>query len=190
MKTTLQFSIQQINDKDYSAFHLLYMHFYKILTYYSLQIVESKEAAEDIVQKLFMNIWGNNVQFKTEESFFAYLYNSIRNSSINYLRHKNVEQAYIDKMMEIYEPYKNDEEDDDIFEPEVYRRLFEVIDKLPRRCREIFMMYIDGKKNEEIAQILNLSIETVKTQKKRAMSVLKEKLPCFVFFSILLLINT
>lgn len=188
MKAITQFSIQQINEKDSSAFHLLYMQYYKILTYYSIQIIDSKVAAEDIVQEFFMNIWEKNIQFRTEESFFAYLYNSIRNASINYLRHKNVEKEYIEKMMGDYELYKEEDEDDELFEPEVYRRLFEVIDELPRRCREIFLMYIDGKKNEEIAQILNISVETIKTQKKRAMSVLKKKLSGFNYFLILLLL--
>ena len=57
---------------------------------------------------------------------------------------------------------------------EIYRQLYLAIDRLPKKCREIFLMYMDGKKNEEIAQILSISIETVKTQKKRAMRFLKD----------------
>ena len=50
------------------------------------------------------------------------------------------------------------------------------IDKLPTRCREIFLLHMDGKKNEEIATALGISIETVKTQKKRAIQSIKEQM--------------
>jgi RNA polymerase sigma-70 factor (family 1) len=189
MKASELFSIKQINEKDAAAFHLLYTHYYKILTYYSSQIVDSMESAEDIVQDLFSSIWEKNLQFKTEESFLSYLYNSIRNSSINYLRHKNVEDAYIEKMMEKYELHPNEEEDEELFEPEVYKRLFQLIDTLPPRCREIFLMHIDGKKNEEIADILQLSVSTVKTQKKRAMAVLKKSMTSYNYFLLLMMLT-
>ena len=52
--------------------------------------------------------------------------------------------------------------------------LFLSIDQLPERCREIFLMHLDGLSNEEIANQLDLSILTVKTQKKKAMKILRE----------------
>ena len=59
---------------------------------------------------------------------------------------------------------------------EIYRHLFKLIDELPPRCREIFLLYMEGKKNEEIAAMLQLSVETVKTQKKRAMAYIRDNL--------------
>ena len=66
--------------------------------------------------------------------------------------------------------------EEDTNEEEVYRLLFRAIDKLPTRCREIFLLHMDGKKNEEIATALGISIETVKTQKKRAIQSIKEQM--------------
>lgn len=189
MGTLKHFSIEQINVKDEQAFHLLYLHYYQILVYYSMQIVETKEEAEDIVQELFTNIWDKNIQFKTEESFLSYLYNSIRNSSINYLRHKNVEESYVQKMMENFREYNGSDDDDNTFEMEIYRMLFKTIEALPSRCKEVFLQYMDGKKNDEIAKALNVSIETVKTQKKRAVMALKKRLSSYDFFVIFLLMH-
>ena len=59
---------------------------------------------------------------------------------------------------------------------EVYRRLYQVLDELPKRCREVFKYYLEGKKNSEIAEILQISELTVKTQKRNAMSYIREKL--------------
>ena len=67
-------------------------------------------------------------------------------------------------------------EEEDTNEEEVYRLLFRAIDKLPTRCREVFLLHMDGKKNEEIATLLGISIETVKTQKKRAIQFIKEQM--------------
>ena len=73
----------------------------------------------------------------------------------------------------------------DLQEEEIRRLLYREIDGLPEKMREIFLMYMDGRKNEEIASILQISVETVKTQKKRAVKQIKSKLgSLFYFFSI------
>ena len=50
------------------------------------------------------------------------------------------------------------------------------VDELPERCRQVFKLHLQGKKNEEISQMMELSVETVKTQKKKAMYFLRERL--------------
>ena len=65
----------------------------------------------------------------------------------------------------------------DVFNKEdIYRQLFLAIDKLPPRQREIFLLCMDGKKNREIAEKLQISAETVKVQKRRAINHLREQL--------------
>jgi len=63
-----------------------------------------------------------------------------------------------------------------IYEQEIYRQVFAAIEELPPRCKKVFEMHLQGKKNSEIASLLNLSIETVKTQKKRAMRHLRKRM--------------
>lgn len=190
MRDLKHFSITQINTKDRDAFQQLYAQYYKILVLYSMQIVDAQEIAEDVVQELFANIWEKNTQFISEASFLAYLYNSIRNSSINHLRHKHVEEEYIQKILEHNEAYPTEEEnDDDFFEAEAYRRLFMLIDKLPSRCREVMTKTMDGKKNEEIAQALEISVATVKTYKKRSLEILRKELSAYDFFIIYIFLH-
>ena len=71
---------------------------------------------------------------------------------------------------------KEEEDEYKVLEEELYERLFRIIDELPPRCREIFLLHLDGKKNEEIANQLNISLLTVKTQKKKAMSHLRKRM--------------
>ena len=113
------------------------------------------------------------MRFLSLPSFRTYLYNSIRNASLNYLKHQNVESLYLERLASTYREIT---EEEDTNEEEVYRLLFRAIDKLPIRCREIFLLHMNGKKNEEIATTLGISIETVKTQKKRAIQSIKEQM--------------
>lgn len=100
-----------------------------------------------------------------------------RNASIDYLKHKDVEFDYLQKIIESHQAYSiGDDEEDGFFTEEIFRQLFMTIDSLPERCRQVFLLYMEGKKNEEIAAVLCVSLETVKTQKKRAMSFLRKKL--------------
>jgi RNA polymerase sigma-70 factor (family 1) len=182
-------SIEQYNCWDETAFDLLYKNFFRALTGYALQFVGETRVAEDLVQDLFSVIWEKKMHFDSIIFLRAFLYNSIRNASLDFLKHKNVEDNYLHELADANQLYKTtDEGEDSFFSEEIYRQLFLAIDELPQRCREIFLMYMDGKKNHEIAEALQVSIETVKTHKKRAMAALREKFnpKDFVFLQLLL----
>ena len=178
--------LKRINGRQKSAYQMLYSDYYAILVVYACNFVRQQEIAEDIVQELFITMWEKEISFLSFASFKAYLYNSVRNMALNYLKHQDVEEKYIEYIQESY----GEVDESEINDEEVYRLLFKVVDELPARCREIFLMYMDGKKNDQIADILNLSVETVKTQKKRAVKHIRERLGtlCFTLpvYSILL----
>ena len=136
-----------------------------------MRFISKQDEAEDVVQDLFVSMWNKKIQFVSYVSFRTYLYKAVYNAVLNVIKHQEVEQRYVDLV-------KNEDElefpEADYQKEEIYRQLYLAIDRLPKKCREIFLMYMDGKKNEEIAQILSISIETVKTQKKRAMRFLKD----------------
>ena len=69
-----------------------------------------------------------------------------------------------------------EEDDEASFREEFYRRLFKVIDSMPPRQRAVFVAAMEGKSNKEIALELGVSVDTVKTQKKRGMKTLREEM--------------
>ena len=156
--------IKGINEQHPTAYHQLYNEYYKALVLYAINFLSSQQAAEDIVQDLFATMWEKKMRFLSLPSFRTYLYNSIRNASLNYLKHQNVESLYLERLASTYREIT---EEEDTNEEEIYRLLFR---------REIFLLHMDGKKNEEIATALGISIETVKTQKKRAIQSIKEQM--------------
>lgn len=140
-----------------------------------MEFVERQDVAEDIVQDLFISLWERPITFKSYAGFKTFLYQSVRNASFNHLKHTKVKDKYLATLPED-DGSHGDELDHKIVEEELHRLLFQTIEKLPARSREIFKLHLTGASNETIAHTLGLSIHTVKTQKKRAVHFIKEEL--------------
>lgn len=168
-----QVFISQINSKKIPAFKELFDMYYNSLVLFAVKYVKRQDAAEDIVQELLVYIWERGPSFSSFIGLKTFLYTSVRNNCMDYLKHKNVEQRYATSFSSNSD---NDDLDDKVMKEELYRMLVEAINKLPRRCRKVFELHMCNKKNKEIAQELQLSVLTVKTQKKRAVHHLKELL--------------
>lgn len=176
-------------DNDAALVTRLYDEYYKVLVGYSLQITESREESEDIVQSVFGKIWEQPLAVREMTSLKAYLYNSVRNKSINSLRRRKVESAYIQYVVDRYQEYKAvGNEDGAFFSEEVYKELYRKIDQLPYRQRQVFLLCMEGKSYKEIGEALQISRETVKVQKRKAIVKLKEALgdKSFILFLLLL----
>lgn len=161
------------NDK---SIELLYDKYYRALVSYGCQFVE-KEIAEDIVQELFSVLWEHRPRFSSMAQLSNYFYTTVHNSAFNHLRHQNVHNSYRQGIVDHLQEFMLVDDMSDTFnKEEIYRQLFQEIDQLPPRQREIFLLCMKGKKNKEIAEQLQISAETVKVQKRRAINHLREKL--------------
>ncbi len=177
--------LTRINAKERQAFRELFAEYYRRLVMFAMRYLGEQEEAEDVVQDLFVAVWEKKDAFLSEQSIHVFLYNSVRNTCLNLLKHRKVEEKYLNYNMQVHTSKEDDEYE--ILEEELYERLFRVVDELPPRCREVFLLHLDGKKNEEIAELLNISLLTVKTQKKKAMSYIRERLGVSVLFMLGLL---
>lgn len=68
------------------------------------------------------------------------------------------------------------EKEYNLMREEIYRELYLAIQELPDRCREVFELHLQGKENEEIAELLDLPVRTVKMSKREAIAYLKNYL--------------
>ena len=112
----------------------------------------------------------------------AFLYTAVRNKALNELEHSKVVFEYAQKVIE---KKKDSFFHDAVVEEETYRILAEAIDKLPDQMRAIMRLAMEGKKNAEIAEQLNVSVETVHTLKKIAYKKLRIYLKEYYYFLIL-----
>lgn len=173
--------MERINRMDTSAFRLLYSIFYKVLVSCAYRYTRNIGAAEDIVQEVFANLWECKRRFMTPVSLKAFFYSAVHNKSLNWLKHRNVVSRYAmaaaggDVTAEQHEP---------VFKEEVYRQLFEAIDSMPERQREVFLLSMDGKSNAEIAAALDITVGTVKIHKNRGITYLRKHVSpqCMLLF--------
>lgn len=155
----------------YTQFKQLFLQFYDPLCKYSYTLLRDQEASEDIVQDVFTRIWEKHPHMITSEKIRPYLYTAVRNSSFTYLGKKKV-YSLSDQEETVEWTLSEETENDDIVH---YRTLLKKgIDHLPPKCREIFLLSRSGDlSNQEIADNLGISVNTVNNQTWKAMKMLK-----------------
>lgn len=154
------------------AFQQLFETYHKALCFFAARIVRDHSEAEDIVQDVFLSFWKmDRGGFPNVKTIKTFLYNSVQHRCLNYLRDLEIRDRN-------YKNLNKEELDEDYFlcqqiRADVVAELFDAIDELPDRCKEIFKRsYVDGQEERKIAEELNISLNTIKTQKQRAKSYL------------------
>ncbi|KPK82654.1 MAG: hypothetical protein AMS27_14375 [Bacteroides sp. SM23_62_1] len=168
--------ITRLKKNDLKTLQDLFDAYYKKLVRHSIKFVMKKEIAEEIVQDIFIRIWNNRETLTIEKSIDAYLFASVRNGSINYLKSKYAKIRFVDLDDTGISPlYHTDE--DDIITGELLKALHQAIHSLPPRCKVIFNLSRNaGLSNEEIANQLNISKKTVQAQIGIAIQKIKKHL--------------
>ena len=100
------------------------------------------------------------------------MYDLVQNRCLNYLKHKMVEEKYVSYVKVTEEEVEGEY---DLMQEEIYRELYRAVRELPEKCRGVFELHLEGKKNDEIAEILGISVLTVKSHKQNAIHFLKER---------------
>ena len=155
--------------------HFFDLH-HKSLCYFANRLVKDDLQAEDIVAECFLKLWERRDGFNTDQNVKAFLYISCRNACLNYLQHLKVKTS----VQKLYLEQLENGEDTILFEiirTEVLDFVNKEVEELPGKMKEIFkLIYFNGKKTDEIATELNLSVQTVRNQKTKAIAILKTSL--------------
>lgn len=154
-----------------AAFKELFDRYYMPLCLYSVQITDSFEVSEDIVQEFFISFWEKKIFRQVRENMQHYLFYCIRNASLAAV--KKTKTLLLEDVEE--EAYSLPDELTD--EAELAKQqavLLDNIKQLPEQCSHIFVeIVIHGKKYKEVAEELHISVNTVKTQLSRALKRLR-----------------
>lgn len=163
------------------AFEKLYRLYFPRLYVFSLKIVQESGLAKDVVQNVFIRLWENRDTFYREHPE-AFLYKMVRNASLNYVRHIKVVDNLNAKVRDQYlgeELYYIDMVGDQpyvLIEKELQEQITQVFDSLPEKCRIVFQKSrIEGLKNKEIADQLNMSIKNVEKHISKALVIFRDK---------------
>lgn len=173
---------------DKQLFEQLFREYFSSLCNFALGYVNDLDTAKEIAQEVFINLWDKKDSITSDKSVKAYLFTSVRNRCLNYIRdHKKFRSYVLD--VEI-EENKEVFENDSITQAETLDKIQQAIDKLPEKCRQVFeLSRFEELKYKEIAEKLGISIKTVEVQISKALKILREELKELII-SILLIIMT
>ena len=157
---------QRAADGDEDAFKKIYYQFYKRLYQFSLSLVKTKEAAEEITEDVFIKIWQQKENLSAIKNLRVYLYIATKNTSLNYLSKKakeNLTEPFDNINIDLYKSTITPEEL--MITAEMYRKIQQQVETLPPRCKMIFkLIREDGLKYKEVSDILNISVNTIDVQ--------------------------
>lgn len=168
------------------------IYFPKLLRFIKTYLI-SEDESENIVQEIFIYLWEHRDIIETLQNLNAYLFTLAKNRCIDYFRKEMVREVCKGSLSEIenrelqlklysLEAFDNDR----LSDADIEEILNNAINRLPERCREIFIMSrLQNLRYKEIAEKLNVSPNTVENQIVIALRKLKEDLkdyfPLFVF---------
>jgi RNA polymerase sigma-70 factor (family 1) len=174
MKNPVYYSIGEFKQGKKEAFEGIYHTHYAALYYFVKRIVTDRAEAEDIVAETFVKLWGLRTKFETPQNIKAFLFITARNACMDYLRclqrQSTNQKAFQYILLQDTDfTFAHDE-----IKIEVLSQVYAEIENLPPKCKLVFKMaYLQGLKNEEIARQLNLSYQTIKNQKLKAVKMLR-----------------
>lgn len=166
----------KLGEGDERAFGQVFKQYFSSLCWFANKYVGNIQEAEDIVDEVFEKLWNCNHRIGCSSHLKSYLYLATKHKCTDHLRKSShAKERQLNFAAEL-----GDKEPDFVTEmirSEVLREIYLEIRSLPDQCsRIVSLCYIDGLKNEEIAEKLGLSVQTVKNQKTRGASILRGRL--------------
>ncbi|MCW3786811.1 RNA polymerase sigma-70 factor [Plebeiibacterium sediminum] len=156
-----------------SAFKLLFDTYYIPLVLFANKMIQNEHSSEDIVQETLISFWQKKRFTDVKTDLDYYLFRSVKNKTLDYLKSKDRRQEVL---MSTHEDYSKTElfKTEDVDE---YVKLYKTIELLPQERRKIFkLVHLEGYKYKEVAEELGISVNTVQTQLRRSLQFLREQL--------------
>ena len=174
--------IDRLREGGADAFKEVYQKYFHVLYAYAFDILQSKYLAEDITEEIFLKLWEKHKELVISTSLKSYLFKSVRNACLDFIKAKNVRQLYKEQVeskcrleagYELFDVFNYNS----YLTKELSKKIKKEINKLPDDCRKTFKMSRYFRfKNKEIALKKNVSLSSVEKQISKALYILHEKL--------------
>lgn len=153
-------------------YDMTYDRLFRIAYYYT----HHEEWSQEIVLDVFMKLWEHRKQLLDVTNIEDYCFILVKNASLNYIEKEERRPTLSAKVLQ--EPADQDvSPEDTLISEELFARYVKALDRLPERCREVFILIREEKQTyAQVAEKLDISIKTVDAQLQKATSRLKEML--------------
>jgi RNA polymerase sigma-70 factor (ECF subfamily) len=169
-----QDTIRAIRNGNKDAFRQVFNTCYESLCQYAFTLLKDMDEAEDIVQSMFLKLWERREDLDIRHALRSYLFKAVYHQCINQLEHraiklKHQDQGARDTLAGVQQP--------EVFPEELEENIRSAINGLPQQCRLVFMMSrYEELRYAEIAQKLDISVNTVENQVSKALKILRSRL--------------
>ncbi|MDR0845229.1 MAG: RNA polymerase sigma-70 factor [Tannerella sp.] len=178
--------IEKLKKQDSLSYTRLFDIYFKQLHRFAVSFVGDYDSANDIVQLVFISLYENITRLSPDVNLSSWLFTSVRNRCLNFLRDRDIEARNKEIYLQNYEETDNMEYYDDT---ELLAKIRLIVDELPEKCREICeLRFYQNMQQNEIAEKLSISVNTVKVQIHRAIQKIRQSVkPEDVWFISLLI---
>lgn len=189
------FNITDFQNGSPEAISQLFALYYRSLVYFADSIIKNRNEAEDIVVEGFVKVMQKTKDFESLANIKAFLYVVTRNACYNYLKFLKVDARSQKELQYLHDPVAEVPGTDfAMMDTEIIGAIMEEVENLPPQCRQVFKyLFLQRMTTQEIADLMGLSVKTVRNQKARAIQLLqtfllkKNLLPAALFLNTLLL---
>lgn len=178
--------LQQMGEGDTNAFRLVYDHFYLPVFRFARKFTDHHQAAEDIATDSFLKLWEKRTGFTEWSKMKSFLFTTVRNACINYLRDEKRHAAHHDQLLRSTTLNTEYDLTQHPVAERVYAYMEEEISRLPEKMKAILLLQLSGHSNDEIAGKMGLAEKTVRNLKVEALKTLRIALLNKESFSLLL----
>lgn len=169
---------ERIRKGDKKAFEALFFEYHEQLSRFANSITRSREFARDAVQDVFLKIWRNRKNLEIHTSLKVYLYQAVRNQSLNLLdKQKNQQRLRESFLTEIKSVRISEYRETNLSQEEqdLVKKIWEVASKMPERRRLVFELHRKhGFSYKEIAKILEITRKTVENHMSQALQHIRD----------------
>lgn len=168
--------LERLKTGESRAYDAIFLKYYKLLCVNAYFYLHDEQEAKDLVQAFFLEMWEKQIYMRLSGDIKGYLYRSVQNRCLNHLKKRET----LEKRQEVYQVTENATSDTDEDIEHTYVKLDHAIGELPNQRKEALkLVYLQNKKYQEAADIMGISLNSLKTHLKIGLKNLREALNLF-----------
>ena len=158
------------------AYDYFFRLYFRALCLFARRILQGQCEPEDIVQECFVKLWQKRTSINSSAAIKTYLYKTVQNACLDFIKSKQAKLKIVSISEDLLteNPFQNTEAA--IIEAELVRQIHLLAENLPQRIQAVFKLYyFEGRSENEIGELMQTSIHTVKNQRIRALALIKSR---------------
>jgi RNA polymerase sigma-70 factor (ECF subfamily) len=165
-------TINALRDGNHKAFEQVFIVYYNKIKTFIFGYLKSEIDAEELTEDIFVKLWINRISIDVNKSFSSYMHTIARNSALNFLKHKHIQESYqanYDQLALTHTP------EETLIANETVLLIEMAVEKMPEQRKKIYQLSRNqGLKNEEIAHLLNTTKRNVESQLSLALKDIRK----------------